>query len=106
MNGRSGNVSSSVCGQALLLHGSKRNEVMSLAEIEQYGLDSFGDANYLSVYGMPPREWYGQGIRLLGPTAVECTRDALADRIGHDVASVAARISSTRAAPRVHPAKS
>jgi hypothetical protein len=35
---------------------------------------------------MPPKEWYGRGIRLLGRTAVECTRDALADLIGRDVA--------------------
>jgi hypothetical protein len=43
---------------------------------------------------MKPREWYGCGIRLLGRTAVECTRDALGDRIGHDVASVATRMPS------------
>ena len=40
------------------------------------------------------REWYGRGIRLLGRTAVECTRDALGKRIGPDVASVAARMQS------------
>jgi hypothetical protein len=39
----------------LLLHGSKRNEVLSLAEIEQYGLDSFSNADYVSIYGMAPR---------------------------------------------------
>jgi len=78
--------------RALLLHGCKSNEVLSLAEIEQYGLDSFGDADYVSIYGMPPREWYRHGIRLLGRTAVECTRDALGDRVGLDVASVAARM--------------
>jgi len=75
--------------RALLLHGSKRNEVLSLAEIEQYGLDSFADPDYLRIYGMKPREWYSRGIRVLGRTAVECTRDALADRIGRDVASLA-----------------
>jgi hypothetical protein len=80
--------------RALLLHGSKRDEVLSLAEIEQYGLDSFGNTDYVSIYGMPPREWYGCGIRLLGRTAVECTRDALGDRIGGDVASVARRMPS------------
>lgn len=79
--------------RTLLLHGSKRNEVLSLAEIEQYGLDSFADADYISIYGMKPRQWYGCGIRLLGRTAVECTRDALADRIGCDVASVARGMS-------------
>jgi hypothetical protein len=83
-------------GRALLLHGSKRNEVLSLADIEQYGLDSFADANYVSIYGMPPREWYGRGIRLLGRTAVECTRDALGHLIGLDVASVAERMGSNQ----------
>ena len=38
---------------------------------------------------MTPAEWYARGIRLLGRTAVECTRDPLAERIGRDVASVA-----------------
>jgi hypothetical protein len=66
-----------VCNRELLLHGSKRNDGLSLAEVEQYGLDSFGDADYVSIYGMKPREWYGCGIRLLGRTAVECTRDAV-----------------------------
>jgi hypothetical protein len=60
----------------LLLHGSKRNEVLTLSEIEQYGRDSFADANYISIYGMPPREWYRHGIRLLGRTAVECPPSA------------------------------
>lgn len=80
--------------RALLLHGAKRNEVLTLAEVEQYGLDAFGRAEYLSIYGMPPREWYHRGIRLLGRTAVECTRDALADPIGRDIAAVA-RLSPT-----------
>jgi len=78
------------------LHSSRRNEMLTLAEIEQYGLDSFADADYVSIYGMPPREWYRHGIRLLGRTAVECTRDALGDRIGLDVASVAARMPSNQ----------
>jgi predicted RNA methylase len=81
-----------VYDRALLLHGSKRNEVLSLAEIEQYGADSFGDADYVSIYGMRPREWYSRGIRLLGRTAVECTGDALGKRIALDVVSVAARM--------------
>jgi tetrahydromethanopterin S-methyltransferase subunit G len=88
--------SSPVYDRALLLHGSKRNQVLSLAEIEQYGLDSFADADYISIYGMPPREWYRHGIRLLGRTAVECTRDMLSERIGRDVASVAKRMSPNR----------
>jgi len=51
MNERAGNAQSRVCDWALLLHGSKRNEMLTLAEIEQYGLDSFADANYVSNYG-------------------------------------------------------
>jgi predicted RNA methylase len=96
MNEYSGNASSPVYDRALLLHGSKRNEVLTLAEIEQYGLDSFADADYISIYGMSPREWYRRGIRLLGRTAVECTRDALGNRIGLDVASVATRMPSNQ----------
>jgi hypothetical protein len=83
-------------GRELLLYGSKRNEVLTLAEIERYGIDNFGDADYVHIYGMPPREWYRLGIRLLGRTVVECTRDALADRIGLDVASIARRLPTNR----------
>jgi predicted RNA methylase len=96
MNKRAGNALSRVHDRALLLHGSKRNEMLTLAEIERYGLDSFADADYISIYGMPPREWYRHGIRLLGRTVVECTRDALGSRIGLDVASVASRMTSNQ----------
>ena len=94
MNEHPGKDSLPVYDRALLLHGSKRDEVLSLAEIEQYGLDSFSDRDYTSIYGMPPREWYQRGIRLLGRTTVECTRDVLGNRIGLDVGSLAARMSS------------
>jgi 16S rRNA G966 N2-methylase RsmD len=96
MNERQGNVQLPVYDRALLVHGSKRNEELTLAEIEQYGRDNFGDADYVSIYGMRPRDWYSRGIRLLGRTVVECTRDSLADRIGLDVASVAAFMPGTR----------
>jgi tetrahydromethanopterin S-methyltransferase subunit G len=96
MNERSSYESSAVYDRESLLHGSKRNQVLRLAEIEQYGLDSFADSDYISIYGMPPREWYRHGIRLLGRTAVECTRDRLGERIGRDVASVATRLSPNR----------
>ena len=75
--------------RAFLLHGPKRNEILTLTEVHQYGIDSFADPDYIRLYGMTPAEWYAQGIRLLGRTAVECTRDPLGDRIGRDVASVA-----------------
>ena len=70
-----------VYDRGLLLHGSKRNEVLTLGEVQQYGIDSFADPDYISLYGMTPTEWYARGIRLLGRTAVECTSDSLGDRI-------------------------
>jgi len=85
-----------VYDRALLLHEPKRNEVLALAEIKQYGLDSFADADYISLYGMRPEEWYGCGVRVLGRTAVECTRDALGDRMSFDIASAARRMPSTQ----------
>ena len=103
MNSRFDNLVSPVHDRALLLHGAKRNKVLTLEEVEQYGLDSFGDADYISIYGMHPRDWYGRGIRLLGRTAVECTRDALADRIALDVSSVAARMLSTNQLVAIDP---
>ena len=78
--------------RALLLHGSKRNEILTLTEVHQYGVDSFADPDYIRLYGMIPAEWYARGVRLLGRTAVECTRDPLGDRIGRDVASVASSL--------------
>jgi hypothetical protein len=78
--------------RAFLLHGSKRNEILTLEEVRRYGIDSFADADYLRLYGMTPTEWYASGVRLLGRTAVECTRDVLADRIGRDIADIAASL--------------
>jgi hypothetical protein len=72
----------------LLLDGKKRNRVLELWEVERYGADSYGDADYVSIYGMRPADWHAKGVRLLGRTAVECTRDGLADAIGKDVAAV------------------
>src|SRR4029450_9926672 len=71
--------------RAYLLHGAKRNEILTLEEVRRYGADSFSDDDYLGLYGMKPAEWHARGIRLLGRTAVECTRDVLGDRIGRDV---------------------
>jgi hypothetical protein len=52
----------------------------------------------VSVYGLPPIDWYAAGIRMLGRTAVECTRDALAATIAGDVAAVVGAETSTRKA--------
>jgi hypothetical protein len=71
-----------------LLGGARRNEVLELGEVRRYGLDSYGDAEYVSMYGLRPGEWYALGVRVLGRTAVECTRDGLGKAIGMDVAAV------------------
>jgi 16S rRNA G966 N2-methylase RsmD len=60
-----------------------------LWEIQRYGSDSFGDPDYISIYGLNPEDLYARGIRLLARTAVECTRDKLADLIGQDIAALA-----------------
>jgi len=83
-----------------LLLRAKRNALLELWEVQQYGIDSFGDPDYVSIYGMRPPEWYAKGIRVVGRTAVECTRDRLADSIGTDVAATAAK-APTKSPPLV-----
>jgi hypothetical protein len=76
--------------RALLL-GERRNDLLTLHEVERYGRENFGDPGYVSLYGLRPAEWYARGVRIAGRTAVECTRDQLADPIGRDIASLAGR---------------
>lgn len=85
---------SRIYDRQLLLLGPKRNSVLDLSEIQRYGSDSYGNADYVSIYGLRPVDWYAKGIRLLGRTAVECTRDNLADAIGKDVAAVANTVAT------------
>jgi hypothetical protein len=73
----------------LLLEGAKKNAILNLTEVQRYGTESWGNPDYLCIYGLKPVDWYGRGIRILGRTAVECTRDELADKIGRDIATVA-----------------
>ena len=87
-----------VYDRELLLLGAKRNAVLDLWEVQRYGSDSYSDADYISIYGMRPDDWYAKGARLLGRTAVECTRDRLGDAIGKEVATIAApRLLGVRA---------
>ena len=76
-----------------LLMGAKRNAVLELWEVERYGIDSYGDADWVSIYGLRPAEWHARGVRVLGRTAVECTRDRLGDAIGRHVAGVVRQAS-------------
>ena len=79
----------------LLLFGAKRNAVLELCEVQRYGRDSYGDTDYVSIYGMRPSDWHTKGARVLGRTAVECTRDGLGDAIGNDVAAIAGTCPGT-----------
>jgi hypothetical protein len=69
-----------------LLSPGKRDQVMELWEVQKFGTDSFGDPDYVSIYGMEPAEWYARGIRLLARTTLEAVRDRLGTMIGEDVA--------------------
>lgn len=86
-----------------LLLGEKRYELLDLEEVERFGIDSFGDPDFVSIYGLRPADWYRRGVRLLGRTAVECTRDRFADLIGRDVAAVAQSAPGTRGSIVVDP---
>jgi hypothetical protein len=89
MSGRNAEDGLGAYDRTLLLGGAKRNAELQLWEVHRYGIDSYGDADYVSIYGMAPADWHARGVRLLGRTAVECTRDRLGDLIGKDVAAVA-----------------
>jgi hypothetical protein len=69
-----------------LLSPGKRNQLMELWEVEKFGTDSFGDLDYVSIYGMKPAQWYARGVRLLARTTLEAVRDQLGAMIGEDVA--------------------
>ncbi len=86
-----------------LLGEGKRNDLLALWEVERYGLDSFGDLDYVSIYGLKPKEWYARGVRLLARTAVECTRDRLADLIGSDIAGLAGAAPTASGSVAVDP---
>jgi predicted kinase len=94
---------SAVYDRQLLLFGAKRVSVLDLWEVQRYGIDSYGDADHVSIYGMNPADWHGRGIRLLGRTAVECTRDVLADAVAVEVAALAGSFPSTSQALVIDP---
>jgi hypothetical protein len=55
----------------LLLEGAKRDAVLDLTEVQRYGIESWGDSDYVCIYGLRPADWYGRGIQILGRTTVE-----------------------------------
>ncbi len=38
----------------LLLEGTKRNVVLDLTEVQRYGIESWGDPDYVCIYGLRP----------------------------------------------------
>src|SRR5262249_14440282 len=83
------------------LLGEKRNELLTLREVQQYGRDTFGDPDHVSIYGLKPHEWYARGVRILGRTAVECTPGRLARPDRGGIAGAApARLREPRLLPR------
>jgi hypothetical protein len=76
--------------RAFLLSPAKRNQVVDLWEVAKFGRDSFGDPDAVSLYGMKPAEWFAKGVRILARTTLEAVTDKLGNRIGTDVARIAA----------------
>jgi len=74
-----------------LLSPAKRDELIELWEVEKYGRDCFGDPDHVHLYGMPPKEWWGRGVRILARTCIEAVNDPLGEAIGGDVANVIAQ---------------
>ena len=89
--------------RAFLLSDDKRNQLMELWEVQQFGLDSFADPAYVCIYGMPPTEWYRRGIRLLARTTLEAVRDTLGDLIGQDVARLLHKVPPTTTCTVIDP---
>ena len=86
-----------------LLSPEKRNQLIELWEVEKYGRDCFDDPNHVHLYGMPPKEWYERGVRILARTCLEAVKDPLGNKIGSDIAGVVARASANRAIGVVDP---
>src|SRR5262249_29369082 len=45
---------------------------------------------------MSTKEWHGLGVRILARTCVKAVKDQLGNKIGEDIAEVAARVSDKR----------
>jgi hypothetical protein len=86
-----------------LLSPEKRNQLVELWEVEKYGRDCFNDPSHVHLYGMPPKEWYARGVRILARTCLEAVKDPLGNKIGSDIAEVVARSSVNRPVGVVDP---
>lgn len=69
------------------------DRILSLREVRNAGMDLAGNPNDLSIFGLKPLAWYALGIRILGRTAVELTRDAHAKFMATSVARSLSKLS-------------
>ncbi len=81
--------------RALMLHGPKRNEVLTLEEVQRYGSDSFADPDYVRLYGMTPAQWYARGVRLLGRTALDEDKGLDLRRTEPPITEIVAHVAET-----------
>jgi len=86
-----------------LLSPEKRNQIVDLSEVEKYGRDCFDDPNHVHLYGMPPKEWYERGVRILARTCLEAVKDPLGNKIGRDIAEVVTRVGGNHSVGVVDP---
>jgi 16S rRNA G966 N2-methylase RsmD len=86
-----------------LLSPGKRNQLVELWEVEKYGRDCFNDADHVHLYGLPPKAWYGRGVRILARTCLEAVKDPLGNQIGKDIAEVVRPVVGNRAVGVVDP---
>ena len=95
MDEHSSDKSSPIYDRAFLLHGSRFDEVLTIAEIERYGLDGFADPDYVSVYGMREN---GIATACVFSAAQRLSAPETCSPIGSvfDIASVATRIPPSK----------
>lgn len=70
-----------------LLDPPLATQVLDLAQLRKAARGLCGDAGDLRLYGLETDDWYRMGIRLLGRTVVEVTRDPQAAFIAAAVAA-------------------
>jgi hypothetical protein len=73
------------------LLGPRRYELLSLSDIIEAGRILHGGPEGMAFYGLPPSQWYAQGIRLLGRTCVEATPDVTARPIARTAQALLGR---------------
>jgi hypothetical protein len=69
-----------------LLNGPMRDRELGFRDVRRAGWALGGDPRDLGIFGLSPPIWYSCGIRMIGRTAVEMTRDFHAEFIGKSVA--------------------